>query len=576
MHAAVRIVALVGLVAVMAACSGSDGSVGKQALTDAACEDPGCGREDLAPAPLACGGLTAATCPQGYRCVDDPADSCDPTLGAADCGGICVLGEELPACGGLAGTPCPTGSVCADDPTDACEGGPAGDCPGICRPEAQGECTSDADCPTLDVACSVCADGTVSCARSHCDGGRCSVDFKACPEPLVCGGISGQSCEPGLRCVDDPTDECDPDMHADCRGICVPDDTSLRCNGIAGVTCPPGFDCVDDPNDTCEPQDGGADCPGICEPAEIGECKTDADCPTLRAPCSVCPDNTEVCPRSLCDHGRCIVNVPTCTPPVVCDGCKPGDVCVDDPDESCDPATGSSCQGMCVPPNRPRPCGGLIGDTCPAGYGCVDDPNDDCSPDSSGADCPGVCEPARPPQCTADEDCVHILGGCTPCPDGTFACPHSECRDGMCALLIDACVTPGFCGGIAGFPCPPGSTCVDDPRDDCDPTTGGADCGGMCVREEEPRRCAGFTGEPCPEGYECVDDARDDCDPDGGGADCPGICQPAPGAACNSDADCLQIGAPCQICASGIAACPRSFCEAGTCRAEFGTCMRES
>ena len=38
-----------------------------------------------------------------------------------------------------------------------------------------------------------------------------------------------------------------------------------------------------------------------------------------------------------------------------------------------------------------------------------------------------------------------------------------------------------FCAGIAQFPCPQGLACVDDPRDDCDPTRGGADCGGVCV-----------------------------------------------------------------------------------------------
>jgi hypothetical protein len=38
-----------------------------------------------------------------------------------------------------------------------------------------------------------------------------------------------------------------------------------------------------------------------------------------------------------------------------------------------------------------------------------------------------------------------------------------------------------MCGGIAGFPCPGGKKCVDDPSDDCDPTRGGADCSGICV-----------------------------------------------------------------------------------------------
>ena len=38
------------------------------------------------------------------------------------------------------------------------------------------------------------------------------------------------------------------------------------------------------------------------------------------------------------------------------------------------------------------------------------------------------------------------------------------------------------CGGILGTPCPEGFTCVDDPRDDCNPRTGGADCIGYCRR----------------------------------------------------------------------------------------------
>ena len=42
------------------------------------------------------------------------------------------------------------------------------------------------------------------------------------------------------------------------------------------------------------------------------------------------------------------------------------------------------------------------------------------------------------------------------------------------------------CGGFAGFPCPTGYACVDDPRDSCDPDRGGADCGGICVREKAP------------------------------------------------------------------------------------------
>ncbi|HYH96103.1 hypothetical protein [Hyalangium sp.] len=47
-----------------------------------------------------------------------------------------------------------------------------------------------------------------------------------------------------------------------------------------------------------------------------------------------------------------------------------------------------------------------------------------------------------------------------------------------------------FCGGIAAIPCPEGLSCVDDPKDSCDPTQGGADCGGVCVdpyAEKKPK-----------------------------------------------------------------------------------------
>lgn len=39
-----------------------------------------------------------------------------------------------------------------------------------------------------------------------------------------------------------------------------------------------------------------------------------------------------------------------------------------------------------------------------------------------------------------------------------------------------------FCGGIAGFACPDGMVCVDDPSDSCNPKKGGADCGGYCKK----------------------------------------------------------------------------------------------
>ena len=56
---------------------------------------------------------------------------------------------------------------------------------------------------------------------------------------------------------------------------------------------------------------------------------------------------------------------------------------------------------------------------------------------------------------------------------GSHRCDRGPCPGPAPSLI--------FCGGIAGFPCPSGFECVDDPRDDCDPCSGGADCGGICV-----------------------------------------------------------------------------------------------
>lgn len=36
-----------------------------------------------------CGGIAGTACPDGFVCVDDRRDSCDPMNGGADCGGIC-------------------------------------------------------------------------------------------------------------------------------------------------------------------------------------------------------------------------------------------------------------------------------------------------------------------------------------------------------------------------------------------------------------------------------------------------------------------------------------------------------
>lgn len=64
------------------------------------------------------------------------------------------------------------------------------------------------------------------------------------------------------------------------------------------------------------------------------------------------------------------------------------------------------------------------------------------------------------------------------------------------------------CGGLAGVPCPPGFTCVDDPRDTCDPGAGGADCSGICVAMCGPT--------VCPPEQVCCNASCGICTPPGG------------------------------------------------------------
>jgi len=42
-----------------------------------------------APGGQPCGGITGATCPDGFKCVDIPGDGCNPKSGGADCPGVC-------------------------------------------------------------------------------------------------------------------------------------------------------------------------------------------------------------------------------------------------------------------------------------------------------------------------------------------------------------------------------------------------------------------------------------------------------------------------------------------------------
>lgn len=216
-----------------------------------------------------------------------------------------------------------------------------------------------------------------------------------------------------------------------------------------------------------------------------------------------------------------------------------------------------------------------------------------------GGDGDGKGEACGPATCRAGEVCCNeSCGICTK--------PGGFCTQQVCG---EPEPTGPFCGGIAGFPCPGAGTCVDDPRDDCDPTMGGADCGGVCdcslvqllciqgtVFDNDPNVCAcvpsgsgiqcgGFAGFPCPGLGMCVDDASDDCDPTMGGADCGGLCECNPaaiscprGTVLNADPSVCACeapagGQPCgsTTCGEGMVCCNESC---GICTPPDGACIQ--
>ena len=77
------------------------------------------------------------------------------------------------------------------------------------------------------------------------------------PSDIVCGGFTRNphQCPSGYQCVGE--------LARDLPGRCY-----KSCGGIRGLACAEGETCVDDPRDTCDPNNGGADCGGLCKPAD--------------------------------------------------------------------------------------------------------------------------------------------------------------------------------------------------------------------------------------------------------------------------------------------------------------------
>ncbi|MEJ7733775.1 MAG: hypothetical protein WKG00_31840 [Polyangiaceae bacterium] len=122
---------------------------------------------------------------------------------------------------------------------------------------------------------------------------------------LLCSMISiSAACGDGDGDGDGDGQTEDPDATE--TAVMAKDTPPFACGGLLGIGCPADYTCADDFRDDCDPQNGGADCPGLCQHPK-GAAACDPSDPVCGAN-EVCVDNPWLdCVAAPCPTGTCVL-----------------------------------------------------------------------------------------------------------------------------------------------------------------------------------------------------------------------------------------------------------------------------